>query len=128
MAEATHIDRPISPHLTVYRRELSMIMSIFHRMTGIGLAGSGILVVWWFLAAATSPDYFRFADWVLTSWIGTLVMIVSLASLWFHFFTGLRHLVWDTGSGFKVAGLRRSGITVLVAAGLMTVVTLIIAL
>ena len=128
MAHVTGRTRPISPHLTVYRRSLSMMMSITHRIPGLGLAGSGILVVWWFLAAATSPEYFRFADWVLTSWIGTLVMLLSLASLWYHFFSGVRHLVWDTGTGLEISGLRNSGTAVIVAAAVMTVVTVVIAI
>ena len=63
-------------------------MSIFHRFTGLGLALTAMLVVWWFMAAATSPEYFDLVDGLLTSWIGTLVMIVSLAALWYHFFNG----------------------------------------
>lgn len=128
MADVNRLERPLSPHLTIYRLPLTARMSIFHRFTGLGLAGSGILVVWWFLAAATSEDYFALADWVLTSWLGTLVMIVSLGALWYHFFNGLRHLVWDTGAGFDVARLRTSGIAVLVAAATMTVITLLIAI
>ncbi len=67
-------------------------------------------------------------DGLLTSWIGTLVMIVSLAALWYHFFTGLRHLVWDAGAGLDKAQIRPGSIAVLAAAGVMTVLTLIIAL
>lgn len=128
MADVTRLERPLSPHLTIYRLPLTARMSIFHRFTGLGLAGSGILVVWWFLAAATSEDYFALADWVLTSWLGTLVMIVSLGALWYHFFNGLRHLVWDTGAGFDVTRLRTGGIAVLVAAAVMTIITLLIAI
>ena len=87
-----------------------------------------MLVVWWFLAAASSPGYFDFVDGLLTSWIGTLVLFVSLAALWYHFFNGIRHLVWDTGAGFETSTRSSaSGIAVLVAAAVMTVVTLVIA-
>ena len=58
------------------------------------------------MAAATGPGYFDFVDGLLTSWIGTLVMFVSLAALWYHFFTGLRHLVWDAGAGLEKSQIR----------------------
>ena len=128
MAEVTPRSRPISPHLQIYRLPLTARMSIFHRFTGIGLGLAGILLVWWFLAAASSPEYFAFADGLLTSWIGTLVMLVSLGAFWYHFFNGIRHLVWDTGAGFEVAGLRNMGLTVLAAAAVMTVITLLVAI
>jgi succinate dehydrogenase / fumarate reductase cytochrome b subunit len=128
MADVNRGNRPLSPHLSIYRPQMGSAMSIFHRFTGLGLALSGMLVVWWFMAAATGPRYFSVVDGLLTSWIGTLVMVVSLAALWYHFFNGLRHLVWDAGAGFAVDRLRTGGITVLVAAGVMTVLTLAIAL
>ena len=128
MAIVTRRERPLSPHLMIYRRQINSVMSIFHRLTGLGLAVTGMLVVWWFLAAASSPAYFGFVDGILTSWIGTLVMVVSLAALWYHFFTGIRHLVWDTGAGLEVERIQSGGVAVLVAAGVMTVITLIIAI
>ena len=103
-----------------------MMMSITHRITGVGLAVGGVLIVWWFLSAARGPGRFAFADWLLTSWIGGLVLIGCLAALWYHFFNGVRHLYWDTGAGLEVEGLHAQGIAVLVAAGVMTVITLVI--
>jgi succinate dehydrogenase / fumarate reductase, cytochrome b subunit len=128
MADINRGNRPLSPHLTVYRRELGMMMSIMHRITGCGLAFGGVLVVWWFLAAARGPEAFAFADGLLTSWIGGLVLLASMAALWYHFFNGIRHLVWDTGAGFALDQIRRGGIAVLVATAVMTVITLIVAL
>ena len=128
MAIVTRRERPLSPHLMIYRRQINSVMSIFHRLTGLGLAVSGMLVVWWFVAAASSPAYFDFVDGILTSWLGTLVMVVSLAALWYHFFAGVRHLVWDTGVGFEKALISPVGIAVLVAAAVMTLLTLVIAL
>ncbi len=130
MADANRRTRPLSPFMfgQVYRPQINSMMSICHRITGLGLAVTGILIVWWFLAAATGPDYFYAVDGLLTSWIGTLVMVVSLAALWYHFFTGLRHLVWDTGEALDKSLIRPTSIAVLAAAGVMTVITLIIAL
>jgi len=129
MADVNRDNRPLSPFMIgpIYRPQINSIMSIAHRITGLGLALSAILVVWWFMAAATGPEYFALIDGLITSWIGGLVMILSLAALWYHFFTGLRHLVWDTGAGLDVAQIRPSSIAVLVAAGVMTLLTLVIA-
>jgi succinate dehydrogenase / fumarate reductase cytochrome b subunit len=128
MADVNRGNRPLSPHLTAYRLPLTARMSIFHRFTGLGLGATGVLVVWWFLAAASSPGYFAAVDGLLTSWIGTLVMLVSLGAFWYHFFTGVRHLIWDTGTGLEVGGLRNSGLTVMAAAAVMTVITLFVAI
>lgn len=126
MADVNRGNRPLSPHLSIYRRTLTMMMSITHRITGVGLGVGGVLIVWWFLAAARGPERFAFADWLLTSWIGGLVLIGCLAAFWFHFCNGIRHLLWDTGGGMEVAGLRSQGLAVIIAAGALTVITLII--
>ncbi len=127
MADVTRANRPLSPHLSIYRMYLSMAMSITHRITGCGLALGGVLVVWWFLAAATSPEYFAMVDGLMTSWIGGLVLIALLAALWYHFLNGIRHLVWDTGAAFELDQVHKGGIAVLVATGVMTLFTLIVA-
>ena len=128
MADVTRGSRPLSPHLTIYKLPLTARMSIFHRFTGLGLGATGVLIVWWFLAAASSPGYFGLVDGLLTSWIGTLVMLVALAAFWYHFFNGIRHLVWDTGAALEIGGLRNAGIAVMAAAAVMTVITLIVAI
>ncbi|HBZ43742.1 MAG TPA: succinate dehydrogenase, cytochrome b556 subunit [Maritimibacter sp.] len=126
MANASD-NRPLSPHLQVYRWPLNMAMSIFHRITGVGLAVTAILVTWYFLALATGPEYFETASAVLTSWFGDIVMFLSLVALWFHFMNGIRHLVWDTGSSFGQRRVYRSGIAAIVAAVVMTIITVIVA-
>ena len=127
MADVNRGNRPISPHLTIYRRELNMVMSIGHRIAGVAVGGAAVLVVWWFLAAAGDPDTFAFVDGLLTSWIGGLVLLAALAALWYHFFSGIRHLVWDAGVGFELDTAHKAGIGVLVAAAVMTVITWIAA-
>ena len=128
MADVNRGNRPLSPHLTIYRRSLSMMMSIANRITGCALALGGILVVWWFSAAARGPREFAFVDGLMTSWLGGLVMIGLLACLWYHSINGVRHLVWDVGAGFDLDQVRKSGLAVLVATAVMTVLTLIVAL
>src|SRR5688572_10813282 len=107
MADVDRGNRPISPHLGIYRRQLHSGMSIFHRITGCGLAISTALVVWWFAAAATGRGSFGRADAVLSSWFGELVLIVSLLALWYHFLNGIRHLVWDAGYGYDLDRITR---------------------
>lgn len=126
MADIDRGSRPLSPHLTVYRRQLNMMMSIFHRITGCGLVVGALLAVWWFMALARGPERFDFVDDLLTSWLGGLVLIVSLVALWYHFFNGIRHLVWDTGNAFELQQTRIGGLMVLAATGVMTVITLIV--
>ncbi len=127
MADVNRGNRPLSPHATIYRWPLNAILSICHRITGVALSVTALLVVWWFLAAATSPGYFDTAEAVLTSAIGDIVLTLSLAALWFHFCNGIRHLIWDTGSWFGGARVHATGITALVATAVLTVLTLYIA-
>jgi len=127
MAEANRGERPLSPHLTIYRPQLTSMLSILHRLTGVGLALGGVLGVWWFLAASASPDYFAFVDGALTSWLGGLVMLGLLVALWYHFCNGVRHLVWDAGFGFELDTVTKSGVATGIATALLTVITLIAA-
>jgi succinate dehydrogenase / fumarate reductase, cytochrome b subunit len=128
MADVNRGNRPLSPHLTIYRPQMTSVLSILHRVTGVGLTLGALLGVWWFLAAATDAEYFAFVDGLLTSWIGWLVLVMSLFALWFHFCNGIRHLVWDAGYGFDLAVVQKSGIAVLAGTVVLTVVTLIAAL
>ncbi|MBB5220766.1 succinate dehydrogenase / fumarate reductase cytochrome b subunit [Amaricoccus macauensis] len=130
MADVNRGNRPLSPFMigSVYRPQITSVMSILHRLTGIGIGLTGVLVVWWFLAASTSPYYFDFADGLLTSWIGNLILFLALVSLWYHFFNGIRHLFWDAGKGFELGQVRTTGIATAVAAGVMSIVTITIAL
>lgn len=127
MADVNRGQRPLSPHASIYRWPLNAILSIAHRITGVGMAISAILVVWWFLAAAVSPEYFATVNWVLTSWLGYLILIVSAAALWFHFCNGIRHLVWDTGSWLGNRRVQQTGVAALIVAAVLTILTIVIA-
>jgi len=126
MADVNRGNRPLSPHLSVYRFQMSMLTSIVHRITGVGLTLGAFLIVWWFLAASTSPEYFAVADGFMTSWFGALILIASLWALSFHFCNGIRHLVWDTGRGLGKDTAVKSGIAVLVGSVVLTILTLLI--
>ena len=93
--------RPLSPHLTVYRWPATMLMSILHRVTGSALYVGTLLVAWWLIAAATSERQFELANAVFGSLIGRLVLFGYTWALMHHMLGGIRHLVWDTGSGLE---------------------------
>lgn len=89
--------RPISPHLFIYKPIPTMVMSIMHRITGAILYVGTLLVVWWLVAASTSPASLATANGVLGSWFGVLVLIGFTWALYHHLLGGIRHLLWDTG-------------------------------
>lgn len=93
--------RPLSPHLTIYRPPITMTMSIVHRITGGALYFGTLLVVWWLVAAASSETYFDFVNWVFGSWIGRIVLLGYTWALMHHMLGGIRHLIWDTGAALE---------------------------
>jgi succinate dehydrogenase / fumarate reductase cytochrome b subunit len=103
MAETHNNKRPLSPHLQIYRPMLTMMMSIMHRITGSALYFGIILLVWWLTAAAVSADYFAIAQAFFGHWFGKLVLFGFTWALLHHMLGGLRHLLWDTGHGFKLS-------------------------
>ncbi|MCC6000566.1 MAG: succinate dehydrogenase, cytochrome b556 subunit [Pararhodobacter sp.] len=126
MADVNRGNRPLSPHLTIYRLPLTARMSILHRITGLAMVPGAVLIVWWFMAGAWSADYFATADWLLSSWLGIVVMTASLWALWYHFCNGLRHLVWDMGRSFDLETTQRANYVIIGASVVLTVLTLII--
>jgi succinate dehydrogenase / fumarate reductase, cytochrome b subunit len=126
MADVNRGDRPLSPHLSIYRKQMTSISSIFTRITGNALLLGALLVVWWLLAAATSPEYFAVADGVITSWFGVLVMTLSLWALWYHSLAGLRHLIWDTGRGLDIETAEKMGWGAFGGSAVLTILTLIV--
>jgi succinate dehydrogenase / fumarate reductase, cytochrome b subunit len=103
MAEsAKPVERPLSPHLQIYRPMLTMMMSILHRITGAALYFGTLLLVWWLVAGATSPKAFATAQWFMGTWFGRLVLFGYTWALLHHMLGGIRHFIWDTGRGFGV--------------------------
>jgi len=128
MADVERGDRPLSPHLDVYKLPLNAVVSILHRATGVAIGAVTMIVALWFLGAAASERAFNAIDWVVTSWIGWLVLLAGAAALWFHFFNGIRHLIWDTGAWFGQKRVQRSAVNTIVFAGLATLVTIVVAI
>ena len=125
MSDVNRSNRPLSPHLQIYRLPLVSTISILTRITGVGMMAGGVLVVWWFVAGAYSPEYFATADWLLTTWFGKLVLIGSLWALWFHFANGIRHFAWDLGKGFDLGVVARGNWVVIGASIVLTLITLL---
>ncbi|MGC9446222.1 succinate dehydrogenase, cytochrome b556 subunit [Cereibacter sphaeroides] len=126
MAETKRVERPLSPHLQIYRVQLTSTTSIFTRLTGNGLIVGTMLVTWWLLAAALSPEQFETADWVLTSWFGDIVLLLSVWALWYHYLAGLRHLYWDTGKGLEIKTAEKLGMACIGGSLILTLLTVII--
>lgn len=114
--------RPLSPHLSIFRWPISMVLSILHRTTGVAMALGLIVYAAWLLAAAGGPDgYARLAD-MLGSVVGQLLLIGWTAAFFLHLANGIRHLVWDTGRGFERSTATASGWFVVAAAVILTAV------
>jgi succinate dehydrogenase / fumarate reductase cytochrome b subunit len=120
-------NRPLSPHLQVYRPQITSIVSIFHRMTGVGLAFGSIFFVYWVGAAAYGPEAFASANELMTSWIGMAFLFAWTFAVYFHLCNGIRHLFWDIGIGFEKEQYTSSGKAVFVVTIVMSVITWLIA-
>jgi succinate dehydrogenase / fumarate reductase cytochrome b subunit len=112
--------RPLSPHLQIYRPELTMVMSIVHRLTGAALYFGSILLVGWLSAAAAGGDYFAFIHGIYVSWFGMIVLFVLSWALVHHFIGGIRHLIWDTGAGLEKHTASRIAWATLAASATLT--------
>jgi succinate dehydrogenase / fumarate reductase cytochrome b subunit len=125
MADVNRGNRPLSPHLQIYRPQLNSITSILIRITGNALLVSAFLLVWWLVAAATGAESFATADGLITSILGDIVMTLSVLGLWYHALGGLRHLIWDTGRGLDPKTSDKMGWAMIGGSVLLTVITII---
>ena len=124
----TPADRPLSPHLQVWRWHVTMTASILHRVSGIGLYLGAFIVAAWAVSLAYGPE--AYADYmsVMGSWFGKLVLVALTAGGFYHLANGIRHLVWDTGRGFNPKQADMTGIAVIVFTVLATAATWYVAL
>lgn len=102
MVERNLSSRPLSPHLQIYKPMLTMMISIMHRITGVGLYFGIILLVWWLTAASISDSYFDFVQGFFGHWFGRFVLFGFSWALVHHALGGLRHFLWDTGRGYDL--------------------------
>ena len=119
--------RPLSPHLQVYRPQITSILSITHRLTGVVLAFAALLLAYWLAAAAYGPEAFGHVQTFLESWFGRLVLFGFTFSLFYHMCNGIRHIGWDMGLGFELKTLRMTGMVVVISALALTVLAWLMA-
>ncbi len=112
--------RPLSPHLQVYRWQITMLMSIAHRASGVLLAIGALGLVGWLLALAAGPAAYEQWRAMAASLPGQIVLFALSAALVYHLLNGLRHLLWDTGRALDIADVYRTGYTVWVLTIVLT--------
>ena len=123
----TTASRPVSPHLGIYRWQITMTMSILHRATGIWLAIGTVALVYWLVAAASGPDTYATAHWFFGTWVGQILVWTWTFCLFYHLCNGIRHLFWDAGRGFNIRTFYISGYSVWAVALLLTLLAIIFA-
>lgn len=122
------LDRPRSPHLSVYRWQITNTLSIVHRLTGVMLTLGAAIFTLWLAAIAGGPvSYLRVIGW-LGSPIGLLLLCAWTFCFFYHLCNGIRHLVWDAGYGFEMRQARASGIAVVAGAVVFTLIFWLVAL
>ena len=123
MAQASggQAGRPLSPHLQIYRPQLTSILSISHRAAGVALAVGTLLLVYWLAATASGPAAYADAQAFIRSWFGMLILFGWSVALFYHLANGIRHLVWDTGHGLDLKSANASAVLVLAFAVAATV-------
>lgn len=115
-----NLQRPLSPHLQIYRWPLAMVISILHRVTGVALAAGAVLFVVVLVAVAAGPVSYELIRDYIASPTGQVFLFLWTFALFLHLFSGIRHLFWDAGFGFEINTTRNSGVLILLAAVVLT--------
>jgi succinate dehydrogenase / fumarate reductase cytochrome b subunit len=116
-------ERPLSPHLSVYRWQITNTLSILHRLTGVVLSLGFALLAVWLISAAMGPHAYYIVQGLLVSPLGIFVLFGFSVAFYYHLLNGIRHLVWDTGHGFELETVTLSGVIVLMGTLVLTVLT-----
>jgi len=112
--------RPLSPHLQIYRPQLTSVLSILHRASGIILALGALLIAGWLAAVAAGPGAYQTAHAALNSWAGQGLLFLWTLCTFYHLCNGIRHLAWDAGYGFELPAAYASGWAVIAATVALT--------
>jgi succinate dehydrogenase / fumarate reductase cytochrome b subunit len=115
-----HSERPLSPHLQVYKPQITTTMSILHRITGVALSLGGISLVWWLMSIAIGGSAYEFAMRQWASPVGLIFLFGFTLALVYHLLNGIRHLLWDAGWGYDIPAVYKSGYAVFVVGFLVT--------
>lgn len=123
-AKPNTTNRPLSPHLQIYKPQITSVMSILHRITGGALAAGSILIAYWLWAAAYRPEAYECITKCSTaSWFARAFLIAWSGAFYYHLLNGVRHLFWDAGSGFELGAVTRSGWIVLCGTAFLMAIT-----
>jgi succinate dehydrogenase / fumarate reductase, cytochrome b subunit len=122
MAMAT-IHRPLSPHLQIYKPQLTSVLSITHRGTGVYLTLGALFLSCWLFSIASGPESYTSLQYHILAWYGQVLLFTWVFSLYYHLCNGIRHLFWDMGMGLEIKATYISGYAVLASSILLTLVT-----
>lgn len=117
---ATH-KRPLSPHLQIYKPQITSFTSILHRATGVALSVGTLVLVYWLSAIAGGEEAYKSAQELLSSVVGLVLLLGWSFALFYHLCNGIRHLFWDAGYGFDIETTRKTGRTVLAMSVILTI-------
>ena len=116
--------RPLSPHLQVYKPQLTSVLSITHRGTGVFLSLGALLLTCWLITLAVGAEPFNSFHKYMTTWYGKLFLASFVFSLFYHLTNGVRHLFWDAGIGLEISTTYKSGYLTIVVSIALTLITL----
>jgi len=119
----TTINRPLSPHLQIYKPQLTSLLSITHRGTGVFLTLGALFLSCWLLSIANGPETYGSLQKYILAWYGQVLLFTWVFSLYFHLCNGIRHLFWDIGLGLEIRATYISGYVVIAASVLLTLIT-----
>ena len=126
MSAPSDRSRPLSPNIQIYRPQLTSVLSIVNRITGVALSAYAVALVIWLMAAAAGPDVYAAVDRIIGSWIGRVVLFGGTFCLFFHLCGGIRHLIWDAGYGFSLRAIYLSGWAVVAMSAALTALTYVV--
>lgn len=125
MADVNRGNRPLSPHIEIYRPQWTSVSSIMVRITGIASLGTALIIVLWLLMASTSEAAFRAANWWLQSWLGKLILFAGTWAIFYHMLGRLRHVIWDFGYCLEVSISEQMAKGMFIVSTILTVIVAI---
>ncbi len=120
------VRRPMSPHLQIYKPQITSVLSICNRLSGIAISVGTLMMVWWLVAASEGPKAFAHVQWFASSILGIAVLVGWTLALTYHLFGGLRHLVWDVGLATDLPTVHRTGWAAICATVVFTLAIVIV--
>lgn len=126
MADIERGNRPLSPHIQVYRLPITAYASILTRVAGNALIVGAMFLAWWLVGLAEGGGCWETVNWLATSWLGKLVWLGSIWALWYHLLGGVRHLIFDAGYGLELEQAELTAKIAIIGSVILTVLTAIV--